>query len=184
MAHSAAFGVTGYYNAVDGLPPLAPGQLKSFPTEQSMLDEWNLGHLTAVISSNKPPDAVAVQTIDDRFVVVIDKSISDESFQNRICAASPEQRDYLAALLQRTKQTPSDLKLLTQEQYLDDSTCVDIFVTSVASPSKFLQSLPFEFYIKQMHTDDQTEDFPAHTYNRSYNVKQITTQKLILKLFR
>lgn len=165
---------TGFFNPLDA--PDVPNP-RPFPTEQAMLDEWYAGNLSSVITATPPADAATVTPFGTRSVVVLDqKGVSDAQYSGRICAASPEQRDLLSELL--GDEEPADLKLLTQQEYLNDPSCVDIYVTAVPSPSAFLQSLGRPVYIKSDRSGQSL--FPAQQYAKACNVGPAEVRVVVL----
>ena len=149
-------------------------QCKSFATEAAMLEQWTAGRLDGVVCVADPGNgAKLVGAAGTEFIVALDKQITDSKYAGRICGASPEQRDCLGALL--GDQVPSDIKLLTQQQYLENADCVDVYVTAVQQPSRFLSALQRPVYVKSTSpASDAT--FPADTYPTTYNIAPVVVQ--------
>ena len=157
----------GYFNALDWDNPNT-GQ--PFATEQAMLDAWYSGRVSSIITSTPPSQAHSEARVGQRYVVVISKKIQD-GLDDCICAASPEQRDMLPHL--QNFKSVRDLKLMTQQQFLADSSCVDVFVTAVQQPSPFLAAIPFPFYLQNVPSGDVS--FAADRYPLAYNMSPVDT---------
>lgn len=163
----------GYFNPLDTTQD--KGQTP-FSTEQAMLEEWYNGRLTGILTSNPAPFKTK-EFQCTQFVVAVSKKVTNGTLDGWICAASPEQRDVLSVMVQGQK--PADLTLMTQQQYLADPNCVDLFVTAVQHPSPFLASLPFPWFCRDVAAGSQ---FKAEEYPLSYNVDPIMTTSLSLWL--
>lgn len=149
-----------------------PFTLKPFPTTSQAVEGWSAGRMGGVLTTAPAAPAQTVTAVGRQFLVVLDQDIREGGFGGRICAASPEQRDILAGLVGREE--PADLRLLTQEQYLEDPSCVDVYVTAVAQPSAFLSTLRRPVYLKDPWSGRQgTQAFQAQTYTTTYNTEPV-----------
>lgn len=169
----------GVYDTTAGVEDLQP---KVFPTQQAMLAEWTAGHLTGIVDSSCPSGGLWKADVGDNLVVAIDKVITDKSFSGRTFAASPELRDTLALKVTESGEIPSDIGLLTQQQYLADPGCVDIYLTSIRQGSStFFDSIGQPFYVKQLPASGST--LHAENYQLSFNVSPVTTDVIKMSLY-
>lgn len=174
---------TGYYNAgdVDGARWLPSA--KPFPTEEAMLQQWAGGALTGVLCADDPGLGATRQAVTvDTYVVALDKAITDGKFAGRRCAASPEQRDALAGLLGPDR--PADLKLLTQQQYLEAQACVDVYVTAVTQPSQFLDALGQPVYVKDLDWGPTTPRLQVQGLVNTLNTSAVRAPNVRLSLWQ
>ena len=171
---------TGYFNSIDVAPAVLPNTItKAYQTQEAMLDDWQAFFFMFVISTFFTPGTSSWHTVATTDLIVLDKDITEKSLTGRICSASPEQRDYLAKIINATQSVPSDIKLLTQEQLLSDPSCVDVYVTAVQQPSPFISRLTSPMYMRSF---GQQAAFPAQSYPSLFNVDpvQVDTQPLFL----
>lgn len=171
---------TGYYNAGDvtGIPAGKP-----FPTEDAMLEQWAAGGLTGVLCADDPGQGATRQPLTvQTFLVALDTTITDGGFAGRRCAASPEQRDALARLLGPAR--PSDLKLLTQQQYQEAQGCVDVYVTAVTQPSPFLDALDQPVYVKDLDWGPDRPRLQVQALANTLNVSPVRAPSVLLNLWQ
>lgn len=149
-----------------------------------MLDAWAAGRLKGIVDSSCPPGGRLQSFVATSYLIALDSTITDEGLAGRVVAACPERRDFLAKTVSDIGQTPKDIGLLTQQQYLANPDCVDVFFTAVRIGSPFLPSLDKPFYIKQLHaTGDSVRPFPVETFPMSYNVEPVTVDTVAMNLY-
>lgn len=154
--------------------------VKFFETDQAAADQRAAGLLAGVLSTTPPRrGARRGAVVDEVQVVALARTPDAGSLSGLICAASPEQRDVLAEMVGAA--VPRDLKLLTQQQYLQDSACVDVFVTAVRHPSAFLASLPQPVFMRDLPAPDAA--FPADTYPNTFNLASAACRRAELRLW-
>lgn len=153
-----------------------------FQTEAAMIAAWRSGQVSGVICSENPGGASCRKLVSVQTIIVVSNKIDDAGFGGKICAGSPEQRDWLAAVTQGSEQ-PADLKLMTQSQYLISQDCVDVYVTATESPSAFLRALQTPVYVKSLTAWTDPIEFGADQYNTTYNIEPVKGQRLRLYLW-
>lgn len=170
----------GIYNPTECAPFVAGRSVKAFQTEQAAADQWHMGRLAGVVATRRPgPGAAGGRAVGTLYVVALDAAITAAGLGGRTCAASPEQRDVLAEMVGDAR--PSDLKLLTQQQYLEDPACVDVYVTAVNSPSPFLAALPRPVHLREV--PGASASFPADAYATTYNLDPVGAAPVDLRLW-
>lgn len=117
-----------------------------------------------------------------RYLVLITPRIVKDvrtALSNATVVASPEERDCLASLLLTYSvnvQSAKDIRLLTQEQYMSNTGCVDAYCTSVVEGSPFLSRLAYPFYVSGVTLNDMpTARYNPAGYTKSLNLDFITT---------
>ena len=172
----------GVYDTAVGVQDLNP---KLFATQQAMLAEWTAGHLTGVVDRSCPRGGRLKHKVGSNLVVMIDRKISDGDLAARVFAASPELRDLLAQKIVDSGEIPADVGLLTQQQYLADPTCVDIYLTSFRKgSSSFLNNIAVPFYVKQLETTNTNATvLHAEQYPLSFNVAPVTVDSYDMSLY-
>ncbi|RYF05966.1 MAG: hypothetical protein EOO40_09725 [Deltaproteobacteria bacterium] len=155
-----------------------------FTTQRQMMDAWDAGRLRAVVDSTCPPGGRLQSFVGTGYLVALDRTITDVGLQDRVVGASPEHRDFLARTVAASGQTPRDIGLLTQQQYLTNPQCVDVYFTGVRTPSAFLSALTTPYYVKQLEaTGTAVRPFPADLQPRAYNVEPVTVDTTAMNLY-
>lgn len=167
----------GVYDSPDGVQnPVV------FATQRQMLDAWAAGRLEGIVDSSCPPGGRLQSLVATSYLIAVDSTITNGGLAGRVVAACPECRDFLAKTVAELGQTPKDIGLLTQQQYLAKPDCVDVFFTAVRIGSPFLPSIGKPFYVKQLNVAGE-QRFPADAFPMAYNVEPVRADTVAMNLY-
>ena len=164
----------------------------TYATRDEMAQAYSAGLVDVMLDTDAPEFAglnrVAYPPNTLQYLVAIDTVIDDAGFDGRTVGVAPEHRDTVARLLVGVSAKPTDLKLVTQDEFLTmqqgGTGCVDVLFASVVAGSPFLASLPATLYVKQLPpavlqkgVDAQhlVAPFPADQLANTYNLNPVAT---------
>jgi hypothetical protein len=146
---------TAVYNALEQAESV-PGKVVPVTTYEQAVQTWRSGEAEGVLV----PETMAAPSVGrrsaplfKRYLVLLTPRVTTNLqvvLKNSTLVASPEERDCLAKVLSANKigaKATKDIRLLTQEQYLANSECVDVYCTSVVTRSAFLSKLSYPFFV-------------------------------------
>lgn len=181
---------TAVYNALEQAQ-LVPGKTIPATTYEQAVQTWRTGGAEGFLL----PDIVAPPNgtqrggpLFKRYVVLLTpRIISDVRtvMNNGTLVASPEERDCLARLLTSNRvasKNAKDIRLLTQEQYLTSSDCVDVYCTSVVENSTFLSQLTRPYFVTGVNlTNMAASSYDPTKYEKAMNLDRVSTSCYYLR---
>lgn len=181
------------YNALEQ-GRFVPGEVQAVTTYEQALQAWRSGVAGALLLPDTVPvprGLVQSNFLFTRYLVLLTPRVITDyraALMGKTLVASPEERECLAQLLLDNnvgQQSVTDIRLLTQEQYLEHTTCVDVYCTSVVVGSRFLSKLPFPFYVGGVVLKGrQTFTYDATRYPKALNLDAVTTSSVKVLLAR
>lgn len=188
------------YNAAEQ-GKLVHGEVLPVLTYEQGVDAWRSRKANAFLkpqSANVPRGARPTGDSFTRYMILLTPRVVPpltsagtgyQVLSGKLIGASPEERNDLAWLMQKlqmSRDAVKDIGIITQESYLKNPECVDVYCTSVTRDSPFLQSMSVPFYCSPMPSafSNTIGTYDPSMFMKSINITDITTSTVSVNTYQ